>query len=150
MKKFPTLPLQGVASQQQLQTPPFKPMYVLIGGGLLVSGYLLANFGLPFNFPSSVPKQRTSGLHVMCSEIVQPKATLSREQFAKLMTVPERSQRRNVQALVKEPYCRLPSLSIRSGATTERELYPLTFDPQTSLVILYEGQIYVGYGLKRS
>jgi hypothetical protein len=149
MRKFPTLPLQGVAERQQVQVPPFRPISLLVGGGLLVAGYLLATFGLPFNLSSSVPKQRTPKLNLMCSEIVQPKAVLSREQLAQLMAVPERSQRRNVQAVVKEPYCRLPTLSIRVGAMTDRDLYPLAFDPQTSLVILYEGQTYVGYGFKR-
>jgi hypothetical protein len=149
MRKFPTLPLQGVAERQQVQVPPFRPISLLVGGGLLLAGYLLATFGLPFNLPSSVPKQRTPKLNLMCSEIVQPKAALSREQLAKLMAVPERSPRPNVQAVVKEPYCRLPTLSIRVGAMTDRELYPLAFDPQTSLVILYEGQTYVGYGFKR-
>ena len=149
MKTFPNMPLQGASGRQPLQAPSFKPIYVVVGGSLLAGGYLLAAFGLPFNLPSSVPKPSTKERSLLCSEMVQPKAVLSREQLAQLMTVPERSQRSKVQEIVKQPYCKLPGLSIRVGATTERELYPLSFDPQTSLLVLYEGQTYVGYGFKR-
>jgi hypothetical protein len=39
----------------------------------------------------------------------------------------------------------LASLQIRAGATSLREAYPLEFDPQTWLVLLYEGDQYTGY-----
>ncbi len=131
---------------KQPKAIPFVPQYLLAAGGLVVAlGWLL-------NTPlGMLPEQSSSTFNhsSACQQIVQPKAALSREQLAQLLTIPERSQRRTVQEIVKEPYCRLSSLSIRSGAVTEREAYPLAFDPQTSLVILYEGKTYVGYGFKR-
>ncbi|MBD1922727.1 hypothetical protein H6F77_16860 [Microcoleus sp. FACHB-831] len=136
----------------QIKTQAAMLKNLLAAGGLLAGGYLLATLGWSFNLPTLVIRERIpeSNRNPVCSEIVQPKAVLSREQLAQLMTVPERSARRKVQEIIKEPYCRLPSLSIRVGATTEREIYPLAFEPQTSLVILYEGETFVGYGFKKS
>lgn len=133
---------------KQPKAQPLMLQYLLIAGGLLLTGYLSALFNLPFRRSLETQQSSTPDRWV-CQEIVQPKASLSREQLAKLLSVPERSQRRNVRELVKEPYCQLPSLSIRAGAKTERHIYPLGFDPQTSLVVLYEGETYVGYGFKR-
>lgn len=128
---------------ESLKLPRFRPIYAVVGVGVLVA------FGWQFDLRPVVPKDTTfQERSLTCQEIVQPKTALSREQLAKLLSIPERSQRRNVQAILKEPYCRLPSLSIRAGAKTEREMYPLAFDPQTSLVVVYEGETYVGYGVK--
>jgi hypothetical protein len=117
---------------------------------LLLSGAVVAAVGLALNQPEVAPPNRGPDPSVFCQEIVQPKAALSREQLAQLLTVPERDKRAKVQAIVKQPYCRMPSLSIRTKATTERDAYPLVSDPQTWVVILYEGETYVGYGFKRS
>jgi hypothetical protein len=128
---------------ESLKLPRFRPIYAVVGVGVLVA------FGWQFDLRPVIPEDTALQEHSLtCQEIVQPKAALSREQLAKLLSTPERSQRRNVQAILKEPYCRLPSLSIRAGAKTEREMYPLAFDPQTSLVVVYEGETYVGYGVK--
>lgn len=128
---------------KQLKVPQLKPELLLIGGALL------AAIGLTLTQPDVAPPRHDPDPIQFCQEIVQPKATVSREQLAKLLTVPERGSRSQVQAIVKEPYCRMPNLSIRSGAITERVAYPLASDPQTWLVILYEGKTYVGYGFKR-
>jgi hypothetical protein len=126
-----------------LKLPQFRPIYAVIGI------CLLAAVGWQFNLRPVLPKERTPQERSLpCQEIVQPKAAVSRELLAQLMSIPERSQRRNVQQILKEPYCRLPSVSIRAGVKTEREIYPLAFDPQTSLVVVYEGATYVGYGIK--
>ncbi len=98
----------------------------------------------------NLQNQETTDQRLGCEKIVQPKATISREQLAKLLSIPERSQRNIVQEILKQPYCQLPSLSIRTGAKTERDVYPLAFDPQTSLIVLYEGKSYVGYGFKHN
>ncbi|MBD1926346.1 hypothetical protein H6F74_08805 [Trichocoleus sp. FACHB-90] len=134
---------------KEFKAPSLVLQYLLAGCCLLASGYLLAALNLPFNLTSALKERQSVRSPTACTEIVKPKATLSRSQLARLLTVPERSSRRNVQQIVKEPYCRLPNVSIRAGAKTEREIHPLAFDPQTSLVVLYEGETYVGYGFKR-
>lgn len=117
---------------------------------LLLSGAVLAAIGLTVVQQQEAPPTVGPDPNRFCQEIVQPKAVVSRDQLAQLLTVPERGERAQVQAIIKQPYCRMPALSIRAGATTERDAYPLAFDPQTWLVVLYEGGTYVGYGFKRS
>ncbi|NER32573.1 MAG: hypothetical protein F6J93_00580 [Oscillatoria sp. SIO1A7] len=117
---------------------------LLVGGLLLATGSLLL-----LNLRTKIPQKSKLDPELFCEEMVLPKAELSGEQLAKLLTVPEPSARSKVQEVVKQPYCRLPSLSVRAGAITERDAYPLAFDTQTWLVILYEGENYVGYGFKR-
>ena len=117
---------------------------LLVGGLLLAAGSLLL-----VNLATKTQQASKPDPKLFCEEMVLPKAELSGEQLAKLLTVPEPSARSKVQKLVNQPYCRLPSLSVRAGAITERDAYPLAFDPQTWLVVLYEGENYVGYGFKR-
>ncbi len=131
-------------SLKQLKVPQLKLDQLLIGGAVL------AAIGLALNQANMAPPNRGIDPNAFCQEVVQPKAVVTREQLARLLTVPERDKRIKVQEIVKQPYCKMPTLSIRSGATTERDAYPLASDPQTWLVVLYEGDTYVGYGFKRS
>lgn len=137
-------PLMERLKQLKLKVPRLKPEPLLIGSALI------AAIGLTLTQPEVAPPSRGPDPSLFCQEIVQPKATVSREQLAKLLTVPERGDRSQVQNIVKQPYCRMPSLSIRAGTMTERDAYPLASDPQTWIVILYEGKTYVGYGFKRA
>ena len=106
---------------------------VLLAFGLLTDVYGLPSFGSRKNFASS------------CQEVVKSEATLSEKQLAQLLTVPEGDKKQRVHDIAKEPYCRLQALQIRAGATAQREAYPLEFDRNTWLVILYEGEQYTGY-----
>ncbi len=80
-----------------------------------------------------------------CLEKVQSGAVLSRGQLSQLLTIPERDRKERVRAIVQSPYCRLSNVEVRAGVMAEREAYPLEFDPQVWLVVLYEGDEYVGY-----
>ncbi|NJL20574.1 MAG: hypothetical protein HC895_06775 [Leptolyngbyaceae cyanobacterium SM1_3_5] len=80
-----------------------------------------------------------------CQQVIQARSVLSRAQLAKLLNVRERSAKSTVQAIVNEPYCKLAPIEIRAGVTADREAYPLAFDPNTWLVVLYEGDEYAGY-----
>ncbi|NJL47854.1 MAG: hypothetical protein HC929_10685 [Leptolyngbyaceae cyanobacterium SM2_5_2] len=116
-----------------------KPL--LAGGLMLVIVGLIQNVGgvrqwLVTNQPSQ-PQD--------CEAIIHSDARLSREQLASLLTIPERDPKDAVRKIVSEPYCRLPQLQVRSGVVAEREAYPLAFDPNTQLVILYENDEYAGY-----
>ncbi|MDX2232084.1 MAG: hypothetical protein NW220_20790 [Leptolyngbyaceae cyanobacterium bins.349] len=111
--------------------------YMLAGGSVVVAIGLLADVdGL---LPKSMPSRE------ICQEVVEPKAILSRDQLTQLLAVPEGSKREQIQQVTKSPYCRLPNVEVRSGATAQREAYPLAFDPHTWLVVLYEGDSYAGY-----
>lgn len=111
--------------------------YMLAGGSVVAAVGLLAD-------PRSLlpPPAPTKAI---CQEVVQSKAILSREQLSRFLTVPERSSKTQVRQVMKEPYCQLPPVDVRSGVSSRREAYPLAFDTQTWLIVLYEGDEYVGY-----
>lgn len=111
--------------------------YMLAGGSVVAAFGLLAD---PRGLLPPPPPTKT-----VCQEIVQSKAILSREQLSKLLAVPERSNKAQVRQIVKEPYCQLPATDVRAGISSRREAYPLAFDTQTWLVVLYEGDEYAGY-----
>ncbi len=128
-----------------LRGAKLKPDRLLLGSALLCAvGLALTQTQI------EPPPSRGLDPNQFCQKIVQPEAAVTREQLAQLLTVPERGERAKVQNIVKQPYCQMPSLSIRAGAMTERYAYPLASDPQTWVVILYEGKTYVGYGFKRA
>ncbi|MBE9077249.1 hypothetical protein IQ241_08065 [Romeria aff. gracilis LEGE 07310] len=81
----------------------------------------------------------------LCQEVIQSGAELSRDQLSRLLAIPERSSKQAVRRIVLEPYCLLQPISVREGAESEREAYPLAFDPSTWFVVLYEGDEYAGY-----
>jgi hypothetical protein len=129
---------------KRLKVPRVKPDQLLLGGAVL------AAIGLALIQHEVEPPKQALDPNQFCQQIVQVKAALSREQLAQLLTVPERGDRTKVQSIVKQPYCQMSALNIRAGAITERVAYPLASDPQTWVVILYEGKTYVGYGFKRA
>lgn len=113
-----------------------------IAGGILLAIGLLAIDGQGGGgWLQTARSQSAEG----CEKIVQSTAQLSREQLAQLLVVPERDPKANVRKIVAEPYCSLPQLQVRSGVVSEREAYPMAWDPAVQLVILYENDEYAGY-----
>jgi hypothetical protein len=125
-----------------MEYPKAEPLIskqLMAGGAVLLAlGLLLDLHSLPSFF-----SKKSSG--EPCQEVVQSQAKLSRQQLARLLTVPEGDKKQKVQEILKDPYCKLADLQVRAGATARREAYPLEFEPQTWLVILYEGEQYAGY-----
>ncbi len=110
---------------------------LLLGGGILLAGLAIVADLSTFKAPTSAAN--------VCAETINAKTSLSQQQFAQFLTVPERHQKQHVRSIVQDPYCRLPNLEVRSGVKAEREAYPLAFNPHTQLVILYEGDEYAGF-----
>ncbi|NJR59486.1 MAG: hypothetical protein HC769_11925 [Cyanobacteria bacterium CRU_2_1] len=81
----------------------------------------------------------------ICEGQINPDVVISREQLAQFLTISERDTRARVQDILLVPYCQLPDLEVRAGVVAERSVYPLAFDPQTWLIVLYEGDEYAGY-----
>lgn len=132
-RPFPSSP---IATQNSLSRKP-----------LLAGGLVFAALALFFDFQGIrqwlvSPQAQNSNT---CEAIVQTEARLSREQLVKLLAIPERDAKERVRQIIAEPYCRLPTIHVRSGVSAEREAYPLAFDPGTQLVILYENDEYAGY-----
>ncbi|MEB3290383.1 MAG: hypothetical protein VKI82_10740 [Leptolyngbya sp.] len=114
---------------------------------ILVAGMFLGTIfwlgqgqGMPLGQTASAPSTADT-----CEAIISRDARLSRDQLAKLLAIPERDSKENVRQVVAEPYCRLPQMQVRAGVNAEREVYPLAFDPNTHLILLYEGEEYAGY-----
>ncbi|MGC1306825.1 MAG: hypothetical protein WA885_06320 [Phormidesmis sp.] len=128
----------------------------------LASGLMFLLASLLFDINVSSPLTRVSNifgglstnskvvesLNKSCETEITDTARLSREQLLALLAVPERDSKDKIRQIVQEPYCQLSSLKIRAGVDAEREAYPLAFDPNTTLVILYENDEYAGYRFK--
>jgi hypothetical protein len=110
---------------------------ILGAGGLAVVSFLL---GMGYRWEAAAATRQG-----LCQAVEHSTAVLSRQQLSQLLTVAERSPRQKVRAIAKEPYCKMASLEVRAGVQAEREAYPLAFDPNTWLVVLYEGGEYAGY-----
>jgi hypothetical protein len=112
---------------------------IWVVGSLILAGLVL------LVDPSRVISRWSGGDNSQCQEVVQPQSILSREQLVKLLAIPERSAKSKIRQVLREPYCYLASLKIRAGVLSQREAYPLEFDTDMWLVILYEGEEYAGY-----
>ncbi|PZV18115.1 MAG: hypothetical protein DCF22_02400 [Leptolyngbya sp.] len=110
--------------------------YMLAGGSIIAALGLLAD-------PQGLLSKSVA--NDSCQQVIQETAVLSRQQLTQVLSVPERANKQAIRQVMKQPYCRLATIQPRAGTTAEREAYPLAFDPKTWLVVLYEGDEYVGY-----
>ncbi len=126
------------------QSPRIPQIIYVVGGWALAALAFFGDFG---GHQNGVVAQSfgQSFKRDLCQEVVQPNAVLSREDLAQMLTIPERSAKSALREIIAEPYCQLPGLAVRADVTAMREAYPLAFDPQTWLVLLYEGKEYAGY-----
>jgi hypothetical protein len=119
----------------------------LIGGSavLLVTLGLLSEFkGFPALSSTGVPGLATD---TRCNQVQQSQARLNDKQFAAVLGLQRGQDKAKVRTLVPAPYCTLPSVQMRQGATADRELYPLAKNSAISVVLLYEDNQYVDYQL---
>jgi hypothetical protein len=97
-------------------------------------------FGMGYRFDATAATHQP-----LCHTPEQSTNVLSRQQLSQLLTIAERSPRQKIRSIVQAPYCQMAPIEVRSGVQAEREAYPLAFDPNTWLVVLYEGEEYAGY-----
>ena len=114
--------------------------YLLAGGSMLALAALVVG-PKPVMDRSAAP----ATVKTVCQETIQSESRLSRAELSELLSVAERAPKADVQAVIAEPYCTLPSVTVREGVTAERVAYPLEFNPETWLVVLYEGEEYAGF-----
>ncbi len=133
------------AATQQLER--FMPQQQRI---FLAGGWLVALFTVAINLGGAhggrVNASAIEQSH--CKTIVQSNAALSRAQLAKVLTVPERSPQSDIRTQLPQPYCQFQDIEMRAGISAQREAYPLAFDPQTWLVLLFEEDEYAGYAFQ--
>lgn len=88
---------------------------------------------------------RSSTQELRCSQPGQADKDVSRDQIAKLANLQSQQTRADVQALLGEPYCYVSSVKLPGGEDATGDVYPLAFDPQTWIVMLYSQDMYIGY-----
>lgn len=116
----------------------------------LLGGWLIALFTIAINLGGAHGGRVNASAmdQSRCQKIVQSNAVISRAQLAQVLTVPERSPQSDIRAQLPQPYCQLQDIEMRAGVTAQREAYPLAFDPQTWLVLLFEEDEYAGYAFQ--
>lgn len=131
-----------LSTRPPLDSPTASLVKPLMAGGALLLAVVVLGQG-----QALMPKRSasTAASTEPCEAIMRSDARLSRDQLAKLLTIPERDSKENVRKVVSEPYCRLAPMEVRAGVRAEREVYPLAFDPTTQVILLYEGDEYAGY-----
>jgi hypothetical protein len=111
--------------------------------GILAIGIFIEAMGLP-SFGS-----REAALE--CQGTVRSQAAISKDSLAKLLMLKKGDSKDEVRKVLKDPYCVLPKISLRSGTPTEREAYRIASDAfekstsQTFIVVSYEGDQYLSY-----
>lgn len=113
--------------------------------GLVIAAMVVGVGALLMDVQRIVPFDRLANRPENCQGEINEGVVISREQLAQFLAISERDSKARVEQVLQAPYCQLPSLEIRAGTASERAVYPLAFDPQTWLVVLYEGDEYAGY-----
>lgn len=111
--------------------------------GILAIGIFFQAMGLPSL------GSKDGGLE--CQGTVRSERTLAENDIARLISFKTGDAKETVRKSLKEPYCVLPKISIRTGTLSERDVYRVDPDAlerstsQTFIVVLYEGNQYQGY-----
>lgn len=116
----------------------------------LLGGALAVIAGLTMDIRETIAANGVNRRPENCTGTVNPDAVISRDQLATFLTISERGAKATVQDVLQVPYCQLPALEVRAGVPAERAVYRLAFDPQTWLVVLFEGDEYAGYQFRIS
>jgi hypothetical protein len=107
----------------------------------LLAGVLLGENPLQFNArPNAAVRCIPTGNH---------SNLLSREQLRELQTLISSSgdqlTRSDLRNLLDQPSCQAARFEIAAGQWGTGDGYPLAFDPQTRLIVLFNDDRYVGY-----
>ena len=111
----------------------------------LLGGALAVVSGLTMDIREAISTERANRRPDNCVGQINSNVAVSREQLANFLTVSERGAKNTVLDILQMPYCDLPEIEVRAGVPAERSVYRLAFDPQTWLVVLFEGDEYAGY-----
>ncbi|HSM81287.1 MAG TPA: hypothetical protein VLS96_06355 [Nodosilinea sp.] len=114
---------------------------------LMAGGSMLALAALVIT-PKLGQSQEQAVEPFTCIKQEQTQALLSRDQLKQLLETDLQAPRATVKEFLRQPYCVLSPGKTEAGQPAEREAYPLEFDPQTWLVVLYEGDRYAGYDFR--
>ncbi|MEM9908263.1 MAG: hypothetical protein AAF921_24900 [Cyanobacteria bacterium P01_D01_bin.44] len=139
-----TLPKQAVTQQtrpKQNLRKRVRPRRSRRGGKALLAGGSMAFLAALTVVPAKLKPLATEvAPQPICQEVVRSESRLSREQLSRLLSIPEASSKEAIHRIVDTPYCIL-----KSAEAIRHEAYPLEFDPNTWLVLVYEDGAYSSY-----
>ncbi|MBF2079268.1 MAG: hypothetical protein IGR76_12300 [Synechococcales cyanobacterium T60_A2020_003] len=136
---MPSEPTSSRSHSTQVQLAPSIAQFAAVTASLL----MLASF-FSGKSPFTLRTQSASS-PLRCTQLVQPNQTLSREQLTALRNLDGQQQQADLQDRLGQPYCQIATISDSAGASFTGDAYPLEFDPQIWLVVLYSGDAYAGY-----
>jgi hypothetical protein len=114
---------------------------LMVGGSMLALAALLIT-------PNLGKDQGQESSPFTCVKLEQSQSLVSRDRLKALLETDLQAPKATVQELLKQPYCVMSPGKTEGGQPADREAYPLEFDPQTWLVVLYEGDRYAGYDFR--
>lgn len=99
-----------------------------------------------FGLMCRLPAEAAYNEDLSCVRIVDESVRISREQLQRLQTIPSGTR------ASAEAYCVLPSgqMMTEDGDVVEvqRTLLPFEWDPENGLILLWQGDVYVGYDFR--
>lgn len=99
-----------------------------------------------FGLMCGLPAEAAHNEELSCVRIVDESVRISREQLQRLQTIPSGTR------ASAEVYCFLPSgqMITEDGDVIEvqRTLLPFEWDPENGLILLWQGDVYVGYDFR--
>ncbi|MBE9135780.1 hypothetical protein IQ254_00920 [Nodosilinea sp. LEGE 07088] len=131
----------GYSQAADLANPQLRPRALVAGGSMLALAALLIT-------PNLGQDRAQEASASTCIKIEQSKSLVSRDKLAKLLEIDAQATRTTVREILQEPYCVMAEGKTEAGTPASREAYPLEFDPQTWLVVLYDSDRYVGYDFR--
>jgi hypothetical protein len=141
--KRPT-PRRSMVAKQRRPSSSRSPWAQPSGRLVLASGTLVALATVFVNpgADSSTSKQASADT---CIKQVQTESFLSRDELSQLLKLDTPASQEEVYKVADQPFCVLAAKDGSSEAGTERQAYPLEFDPRTWFVLNYEDGKFVDY-----
>jgi hypothetical protein len=108
------------------------------GGGAIALAMLVVT-------PNSLFNRDSANYLYTCQTSPQSTVVLSRAELGEFLKLPEQAAKADVQAIISEPFCSLPAAKGTDGNLTQRDAYPLEFDPQTWFIVHYDKDQYAEF-----
>jgi len=109
-----------------------------------VVGVILLLIGVLLDVDPTALWSGTASTEPECQGPTNPSGVVSRQQLSQLLTVPEAASKQDLQTLLQSPYCQVAMPGAEQPSSLS-DAYPLEFDPQTWLIVTYEGDRYARY-----
>jgi hypothetical protein len=117
---------------------------ILAGGSMLALATLFINPNLEPKADDAVSTSRDVKANT-CIKQVEPESFMSRDELSALLKLDRPAGQAEVYKVIDQPFCVLGAKDGSTEANTERQAYPLEFDPQTWFVLNYKDGKFVDY-----